>query len=219
MFTGLVESVGKLVGRSGEHIRIRPVRRLDSPQFGESVAVNGCCLTLERDFADGTLEFFTLAETLDRTNLGRLPIGSAVNLERALRLGDRLGGHLVSGHIDCVAPVLSFAKCADGDFELSVELPELLAPEVVEKGSIAIDGVSLTVVRVTESSFAVRLIPVTRAETALAGRTPGTLVNLEGDLIGKYVLRQLALRAGSAEKTERSGSSISMETLREAGFL
>lgn len=219
MFTGLVESVGKLVGRSGEHIRVRPARRLDSPQFGESVAVNGCCLTLERDFADGTLEFFTLAETLDRTNLGRLPIGSAVNLERALRLGDRLGGHLVSGHIDCVTPVLSFAKCADGDFELTVELPELLAPEVVEKGSIAIDGVSLTVVRVTESSFAVRLIPVTRAETALAGRTPGTLVNLEGDLIGKYVLRQLALRAGSAEKTERSGSSISMETLREAGFL
>ena len=151
MFTGLVESVGKLVGRSGEHIRVRPARRLDSPQFGESVAVNGCCLTLERDFADGTLEFFTLAETLDRTNLGRLPIGSAVNLERALRLGDRLGGHLVSGHIDCVAPVLSFAKCADGDFELTVELPELLAPEVVEKGSIAIDGVSLTVVRVTES--------------------------------------------------------------------
>ena len=91
MFTGLVESVGKLVGRSGEHIRVRPARRLDSPQFGESVAVNGCCLTLERDFADGTLEFFTLAETLDRTNLGRLPIGSAVNLERALRLGDRLG--------------------------------------------------------------------------------------------------------------------------------
>ena len=90
---------------------------------------------------------------------------------------------------------------------------------MVEKGSIAIDGVSLTVVRVTESSFAVRLIPVTRAETALAGRTPGTLVNLEGDLIGKYVLRQLALRDGSAEKTERSGSSISMETLREAGFL
>lgn len=221
MFTGLVESVGKLVGRSGEHIRVRPARRFESPQFGESVAVNGCCLTLERDFPDGTLEFFTLAETLDRTNLGRLPIGSPVNLERALRLGDRLGGHLVSGHIDSVAAVLSFTRCADGDFELVVELPELLAPEVVEKGSIAIDGVSLTVVRVEKGSFAVRLIPVTRAETALAGRTPGTLVNLEGDLIGKYVLRQLALRdGGAAGEPERcSGSSISMETLRQAGFL
>ena len=219
MFTGLVESVGKLVGRSGEHIRVRPARRFESPQFGESVAVNGCCLTLERDFPDGTLEFFTLAETLDRTNLGRLPIGSPVNLERALRLGDRLGGH--SGHIDSVAAVLSFTRCADGDFELVVELPELLAPEVVEKGSIAIDGVSLTVVRVEKGSFAVRLIPVTRAETALAGRTPGTLVNLEGDLIGKYVLRQLALRDGGAagETERRSGSSISMETLRQAGFL
>ena len=102
-----------------------------------------------------------------------------------------------------------------------VELPELLAPEVVEKGSIAIDGVSLTVVRVEKGAFAVRLIPVTRAETALAGRTPGTLVNLEGDLIGKYVLRQLALRDGGAagETERRSGSSISMETLRQAGFL
>lgn len=221
MFTGLVESVGKLVGRSGEHIQVRLARRFESPQFGESVAVNGCCLTLERDFPDGTLEFFTLAETLDRTNLGRLPIGSPVNLERALRLGDRLGGHLVSGHIDSVAAVLSFTRCADGDFELVVELPELLAPEVVEKGSIAIDGVSLTVVRVEKGSFAVRLIPVTRAETALAGRTPGTLVNLEGDLIGKYVLRQLALRdGGAAGEPERcSGSSISMETLRQAGFL
>lgn len=220
MFTGLVESVGKLVGRSGEHLRVRPARRLEAPRFGESVAVNGCCLTLERDFPDGTLEFYTLAETLDRTNLGRLPIGSAVNLERALRLGDRLGGHLVSGHVDCVAPVLSLVKCADGDFELSVELPELLAPEVVEKGSIAIDGVSLTVVRVEKKSFAVRLIPVTRAETALAGRAPGMPVNLEGDLIGKYVLRQFALRDGSAgAPAERAGSAISMETLREAGFL
>ncbi len=216
MFTGLVGGVGTLAGRGGDRLRIRMAKRFDTPTvYGESIAVNGCCLTLERELADGTLEFFTLAETLKRTNLGILPTGSRVNLERALRLGDRLGGHIVSGHVDAAGKVLSCRKRPDGDFEFKVELPPELAPEVVEKGSIAIDGVSLTVVTVTAESFTVHLIPVTRRDTALLEREPGDLVNLESDLIGKYVRRQTLVYVQPAV----SASGITEETLREAGFL
>ena len=217
MFTGLVEMTGVLAGVHGEHLRLRPSKKFENPVYGESVAVNGCCLTLERELAGGVLEFFTLAETQRRTNLGRLKPGSLLNLERALRLGDRFGGHIVSGHIDAAAEVIDFRKMADGDYELRVELPELLAPEIVEKGSIAIDGVSLTVVDVEKSDFTVRLIPVTRNDTALVARTPGTLVNLEGDLVGKYIRRQFELRMGESSAPAPAG--ITMDTLREAGFL
>ena len=216
MFTGLVEMTGVLVNLHGEHLTLRPSKPFADPQYGESVAVNGCCLTLERELPGGTLEFFTLAETQRRTNLGRLKPGSLLNIERALRDGDRLGGHIVSGHIDAAAPVLDYRKMPDGDFELRVALPELLAPELVEKGSIAIDGVSLTVIEVGGDFFTVRLIPVTRSDTALVERTPGSLVNLEGDVIGKYVRRQFELRSGRAPEPK---SDITMDTLREAGFL
>ena len=216
MFTGLVEMTGVLVNLHGEHLTLRPSKPFADPQYGESVAVNGCCLTLERELPGGTLEFFTLAETQRRTNLGRLKSGSLLNFERALRVGHRLGGHIVSGHIDAAAPVLDYRKMPDGDFELRVALPELLAPELVEKGSIAIDGVSLTVIEVGGDFFTVRLIPVTRSDTALVERTPGSLVNLEGDVIGKYVRRQFELRSGRAPEPK---SDITMDTLREAGFL
>ena len=216
MFTGLVETVGTLCGRGAERLRIRPAKKLEALRYGESVAVNGCCLTLERELPDGTLEFYTLSETLRRTNLGLLPVGAKLNMERALRLGDRLGGHIVSGHVDATAEVISYSKRADGDYELKLTLPASLAREVVEKGSVAIDGVSLTVVEVGETHFTVHLIPVTRSDTALADREPGSTVNLEGDVIGKYVIRQLEFRSGAPERRE---SSISMDTLREAGFL
>lgn len=209
MFTGLVEMTGVLVNLHGEHLTLRPSKPFADPQYGESVAVNGCCLTLERELPGGTLEFFTLAETQRRTNLGRLKPGSLLNIERALRVGDRLGGHIVSGHIDAAAPVLDYRKMPDGDFELRVALPELLARNIVEKGSIAIDGVSLTVIEVGGDFFTVRLIPVTRSDTALVERTPGSLVNLEGDVIGKYVRRQFELRSGRA----RSRSPTSRWTL------
>lgn len=218
MFTGLVEMTGTLAGLRGEHLTLRPSKKFDAPVRGESVAVNGCCLTLERELPGGLLEFFTLAETQRRTNLGKLKPGALLNLERALRMGDRLGGHIVSGHIDATAEVLGYRKMPDGDWELRVALPEPLAPELVEKGSIAIDGVSLTVIEVGRDFFTVRLIPVTRADTALAERTPGTPVNLEGDIIGKYVRRQLELRAGAAAEPTAQ-SEITMNTLREAGFL
>ena len=213
MFTGLVEMTGTIAGYSGEHLRIRPGKVFEDPVFGESVAVNGCCLTLERVLPGGELEFFTMAETLKRTNLGRIGNGGTVNMERALKAGARLGGHIVSGHIDGTGEVLDFHRRPDGDYELKVALSEELAPEVVAKGSIAIDGVSLTVVEVGEGFFTVHLIPVTRDETALVQRGRGALVNLETDVLAKYVRRQLSYM----EKSPKS--AITMDTLREAGFL
>lgn len=216
MFTGLVENLGIICGRQEERIQIRPLKQFDALEYGESIAVNGCCLTLERELSNGILEFYTLAETLKRTNLGLLPMGAKCNMERALKLGARLGGHIVSGHIDAIAKVISNSKRTDGDYEFKLTLPPSLAFEVVEKGSIAIDGVSLTVVEVGESYFTVHLIPVTRTETALAYRESGSMVNIECDLIGKYLLRQLELRV---KAPEQKNSAISIDTLREAGFL
>ncbi|MBR1951634.1 MAG: riboflavin synthase [Lentisphaeria bacterium] len=218
MFTGLVQQVGTLISASSGRLLIRPAHRIENPVTGESIAVNGCCLTLERVNAAGELEFHTLAETLNRSNLGKLAPGSPVNLERALALGDRLGGHLVQGHVDAVAEVVAQKRNSNGDVELVVRIPEGFAVELVEKGSITIDGVSLTVATLTEQTFSVCLIPQTLADTALASKKSGTFVNLEGDIIGKYVRRFLEVsnRSGSQKDTS---SGITYEKLREAGFL
>lgn len=210
MFTGIVEMRGTLQARRGHQLLIRTAKPLPDPVYGESIAVNGCCLTLES--WNGTeLTFHVLAETLDRTNLGALKIGASVNLERALKVSDRLGGHLVSGHIDAVGKVL--ARHIARDVELTVAFPEELAKFIVWKGSIAIDGVSLTVARLEGNTFTVCLIPVTLAETALEEREPGMPVNLETDLAGKYIVRQLELAEAGRK------SNITMDTLQEAGFL
>lgn len=209
MFTGIVEMRGQLLARRGHQLLVRTPRPLTDPVYGESIAVNGCCLTLEE--CRGTeLKFHVLAETLDRTNLGALSPGAMVNLERALKVTDRLGGHLVSGHIDAVGKVL--AKRRKEDVELTVSFPEELAKYIVWKGSVALDGVSLTVARLEGNSLTVCLIPVTLAETALEEREPGDLINLETDLAGKYIVRQLELAATQKEE-------ITMDTLSKAGFL
>lgn len=214
MFTGLVAQTGRVSFGGENRLLVRPARKLESPEPGESIAVNGCCLTLEKAHTDGTLEFFTLQETLKRTNLGNLAAShGTVNLERALRVGDRLGGHLVSGHIDGTAKLLSLGRVADGDVELKLELPPALALEIAPKGSIAIDGVSLTVVAVAAGSFTVHLIPTTLDVTALAVRRVGNELNLETDVLAKYVSRQFGKTAATA-----SGSGITMEKLLEAGF-
>ncbi len=212
MFTGLVQGKGKIVSRNSNSLIIHPEKVLESPVYGESIAVNGCCLTLER--ADGNdLIFHTMQETLRRTNLGTLPSGSTVNLERALCLGDRLGGHIVQGHVDTAAEVLEYGRLADGDYILKIALESRYAPLVVAKGGIAVDGVSLTVAETGSNWFSIRLIPVTRNDTALAERTPGSTVNLEFDIIGRYILRMTEVQNST------SGGGITMDTLREAGFL
>ena len=217
MFTGLIETTGRIVRSGGNALTIRPEHPLAAPVRGESIAVNGCCLTLERADTDGSLTFHTLAETLRRTNLAALAPGRRVNLERALRVGDRCGGHFVQGHVDAVGTVIRCERRNDGDFELAVKFPAEFACEAVPKGAIAIDGVSLTIAELpAAATLSVRLIPETLAVTALANRTAGSEVNLEFDILGKYVLRQLEMRSGGGSAKNSGG--ITEEKLREAGF-
>ena len=212
MFTGLIEGTGKIIERGGSHLVIRAGFELEAKR-GDSISVNGCCLTLERDAAGGRLEFFTLEETLARTALGTLPVGAAVNLERALAMGSRLDGHLVQGHVDAALKVLALGRTATGDTELRVELPPEFAPLVVEKGSVAVDGVSLTVARLDDRSFTVCLIPETWEKTALSEKRIGSPVDIEFDILGKYVRRQLECRAAA------SSGTLTWEKLSSAGFL
>ena len=211
MFTGLIEGTGKIVERSGSRLVVRAGFELAAKR-GDSIAVNGCCLTLERDAVGGTLEFFTLAETLARTSLGQLPVGAAVNLERALAVGDRLDGHLVQGHVDAALKVLSLGRTATGDTELCIELPPEFAALAVEKGSVAVDGVSLTIAKLDETSFTVCLIPETWERTALSGRRAGSSVDVEFDILGKYVRRNFECRNASS-------GTLTWEKLSSAGFL
>lgn len=191
---------------------MRPKKTFADLVRGESIAVNGACLTLESHDAEGTLEFHTLEETLTRTNLGSIKLGSMVNLERALQVGARLGGHILTGHIDTTAKFLGMRKQGD-DIEYRVALPEEIKPYMASKGSISLDGVSLTLVDISEDSFSVHLIPVTLEETALGQRQPGDIINLEADLLGKYVQRQLACFIG-----KKSASNVTMENLIKAGW-
>ncbi len=222
MFTGIIEKKAKLISRKvmGKAGKLTVEISEDYDGFenlvvGESIAVNGCCLSLEKSSGDGkTLEFHTLAETLKKTNLGELGKGSSLNLERALTLNSRLGGHFVSGHIDGVSEVLSLKKTGD-DYELKIAMKAELLPYMVPKGSIAINGVSLTLVEVNESFFTVHLIPLTLNDTNIGSFKGGEKVNLETDIIGKYVAFQLqAMGQGNQKKK----SNITMETLAEAGF-
>ena len=216
MFTGLIETTAGISGRNingkAGKLRLRPKNKLEDLVRGESIAVNGACLTLESWDTDGTLEFHTLEETLTRTNLGSIKIGGMVNLERALQVGARLGGHIVTGHIDTTAEFLGMRKQGD-DIEYRVALPEELKPYMAPKGSISLDGVSLTLVDISDDSFSVHLIPVTLEETALGQRQVGDIINLEADLLGKYVQRQL-----SCFMDKKNDSAVTMENLIEAGW-
>ena len=213
MFTGLVQQVGRLerISFQGDAGRLELSARFDAPlQIGESVAVNGACLTLVEQRGE-TLVFDVLRETFDKTALRDKVPGAPLNLERALRLGDPLGGHLVSGHVDGTGDVRRI-EAAGRDKMLAVAAPALIA-EIVPKGSIAIDGISLTVVDVVscDGTFSVHVIPHTWSQTALSALAPGARVNLETDLIGKYVRRQAANAVPGAP-------AVTWDKLRGAGF-
>lgn len=216
MFTGLIETTAELIGRdigsNAGKLRVRPAKMFENLERGESIAVNGTCLTLESWSNEGILEFHTLEETLARTNLGSISSGGIVNLERAVQLGGRMGGHIVTGHIDVTAKFIGMTERGE-DIEYRVAMPAELKPYMAPKGSIAIDGVSLTLVDITEESFSVHLIPVTLEETSLGNRNPGDLVNLEADLLGKYVQQQI-----KCYLEKQPNSNVSMETLINAGW-
>lgn len=191
MFTGIVRERGRVdrldVGPGGARLRVRGPATAALTAIGDSVAVNGCCLTAV-EVADGAVSFDAVPETLARTALRRLAEGAEVNLEPALRAGDPLGGHYVQGHVDGVGEVRSVAPEGEG-VRLTVAAPPAVIRYCVEKGSIAVDGVSLTVAAVEADAFQVALIPHTLAGTTLSLLAPGDPVNLEADVLAKYVER------------------------------
>ncbi|MEY2506928.1 MAG: riboflavin synthase [Verrucomicrobiota bacterium] len=190
MFTGLIAEVGivEAIDPAGR-LEISTLKLSAQVHIGDSVAVNGCCLTVARQ-SGSELGFDVLQESFDRTNLKNLRVGDRLNLERALAAGAPLGGHFVQGHVDCAAPILSLEE-SGADLRLEIALPPEFAHYIACKGSIAVDGISLTVAEILPKSFAVWIIPHTRAETNLATAKRGDLVNLEFDLLAKYVERIL----------------------------
>ena len=231
MFTGLVEARGTLVRRTQHGRDARLVIRgelvppgRDPIVLGESIAVDGVCLTVDTIVEPGgpgasVFEVAASSETLEKTTLGSLAVGSAVNLERAVPIGGRLGGHIVSGHVDGVGRVAE--KIPSGAalkvvFEAPAELARFIAP----KGSICVSGVSLTVNGVSGSTFDVMLIPHTRDKTSLDGLAVGSQVNLEVDVLARYVARLLEVgRAGDSSSSEPSPDSRLLERLRASGYV
>ncbi len=219
MFTGLIEAVGRIQARSeqarGQRLLIKS--GLGTWAIGESVSVNGVCLTVSEALPDG---FFAdvSAETLTRSTLGRLAVGSPVNLERALRMGDRMGGHWVTGHVDAVVRWIGTKETGES-VGVTLELPAELIPFLSPKGSVAIEGVSLTVNEVYKDRFTVMIVPHTRQVTTLDRARPGDGVNLEVDILARYVAH--ALRHPSENgQSEDKRTDIALQTaLMRAGFV
>jgi riboflavin synthase len=189
VFTGIVGEMGSIeaISATSEGARIRISAPETAPEcaIGDSVAIDGCCLTVVAG-GDGALEFDAVAETLRRTTLGGLRPGDRVNVEAAMRMGDRLGGHWVQGHVDGVGEVTAVEPDGDG-VRVTFSAPGAVARYTIEKGSVCVAGVSLTVAAYDDDGFTVALIPHTRAVTTLGALAPGARVNLEADLVGKYV--------------------------------
>lgn len=222
MFTGIVEAVGTVLevapGRDAVRLRVKAPSLFADLELGESVAVNGVCLTVAQHGA-GAARFDVVPETVRRSTLGTLVAGSAVNLERALRPTGRLGGHIVQGHVDGVGSVQSIERGKEGHV-ITLQSPACVSDYIVGKGSVAIEGVSLTVAWLVAGGFAVTLIPHTLATTTLGRLKPGDGVNLEADIIGKYVARQLARTtgAGSPSESAESDDARLLRLLQEEGF-
>ncbi|MEO5724559.1 MAG: riboflavin synthase [Ilumatobacteraceae bacterium] len=180
MFTGIVEELGHVEGFDKGRLRIAATTVLEDVHLGDSIAVNGCCLTVV-EWGDDWYETDVSDETLDRTSLAKASKGDSVNLERAVRVSDRLGGHIVQGHVDGVGVVVEPTP------DLRVRVPDALGKYLVEKGSVTVDGVSLTVAKRLDDGFTVAVIPHTSAVTTLGEKRPGDTVNLEVDVLAKYV--------------------------------
>jgi riboflavin synthase len=207
VFTGIVEEIGKIISARPGNLSIAADKVLEGIEEGASIAVNGVCLTVT-GFDNKSFSVDVMPETVSRTNLGMLKAGDGVNLERPLTLEGRLGGHLVQGHIDDTARVISVSRRGDSIL-VGFEAPPRLTAYIVEKGFIAVDGVSLTVVSKDNSSFQVSLVGYTRQHTILGGRRVGDLVNLEADIIAKYV----------EQLNRKRSSGITVDFLQEHGFL
>jgi riboflavin synthase len=197
MFTGIITDIGELVAREGGRFTIRSRYGADSIALGASIACDGACLTATEIVADGAGCLFKVDvsnETLSRTTLGTWQAGRRINLERALKAGDELGGHIVSGHVDGLAGIRAIS--ADGQSRRFVfEVPDGLARFIATKGSVALDGISLTVNEVEKGSFGVNIIPHTLTHTTLSAKKPGDRVNLEVDVFARYVARAMELRS------------------------
>lgn len=229
MFTGIVEEVGTIhsiaMGEKSAILTIEASVVLQGSKIGDSIAVNGVCLTVT-SIRNGQFTADVMAETLRRSSLGSLHRGSKVNLERAMAADGRFGGHMVAGHIDGTGTIRSM-KREDNAVWVEIEASEKILRYIIEKGSIAIDGISLTVAKLTSKSFSVSVIPHTGEETTLLKKKAGDIVNLENDLIGKYVERLLGESISAVSKAEggetanstgSAQSGITMEMLTKYGF-
>ncbi len=217
LFTGLVEEIGKVLkiskGTNSSQITIKAEKVLDDAKLGDSIAVNGTCVTAI-DFKEDCFTVDVMAETLRMSNLGNAKMGSMVNLERALRIGDRLGGHIVSGHIDGTGSIVNIHD-EDISTWLEIETSSDLLKYIVLKGSVALDGVSLTVADLSEKSFSVSLIPHTKGETILHYKKVGDVINIECDLIGKFVEKMIS----NSNEQVKNKSNIDSNMLTQYGFM
>ena len=232
MFTGIVEEVGILKsirrGASSAVLEIAARTVLEDIHLGDSIAVNGVCLTAT-SFTGSSFTADVMHETLDRSSLAALRPGSRVNLERAMAANGRFGGHIVAGHIDGVGTIRAAVPEGNAVW-ITIDAPPQILRYIVEKGSIAIDGISLTVAYVDESVFKVSVIPHTAAETTLLSKKAGDIVNLENDIVGKYIEKLMrpvsaygadaaaGRGAGGAKYREAASSSYTLEDLRDMGF-
>lgn len=212
MFTGLVEEIGTVVSKKpiggGYLFQVRASKVLTDMKTGDSINVNGVCQTVT-SFDSTVFSFETVEETLQKTNLGTLYSGSRVNLERSLRADSRLGGHFVMGHVDCTA-IISAVRKLGASHEVEINYPSEYSALLVPVGSIAVDGISLTLADVKESTFRVAIINQTWHETIISHKQPGDSVNLEFDILGKYIQRALS--------TVPEKSKITLEWLKELGY-
>ncbi|MCP4196878.1 MAG: riboflavin synthase [Proteobacteria bacterium] len=213
MFTGLIQEVGTLISlaRHGMEAEIKISSPLENFEIGESIAIMGACLSVT-NFGPGYFTAFTSYETLEKTGLKDLGSGARVNIERALKTGDAMGGHIVTGHVDARVKIISRTKLGKAE-RFSIALPDPpIDRQIASKGSVAIDGISLTVNEVHPDSFDVMIIPLSLSHTTLGDAKPGDIVNIETDVLAKYVARQL-------ERDTNASQDINIELLTKAGFM